>query len=96
MRQNLSKLESSILYHIDTGAGRRHVKDEVINETKCTVKEIDQAIKGLKLKGLLRYEDQGTFLIAHFAQRHGKDIRFDNTLGIYTYEDHDLCVNIKK
>lgn len=87
MRQVLSKLESSILYHIDTGAGRRHVKNEVRSKTGCTVKEVDQAIKGLRLKGLLRYEDQGTFLIAHFAQRHGKDILFDQALELYTYED---------
>jgi hypothetical protein len=85
MRQALSKLETAILATIDTGAGRRPVKIEVLKETGCTMKELDQAIKGLRIKGLLRYEDQGTFLVANFARHHGKDIRQES--GVYTYED---------
>ncbi len=87
MRQMLSKIESAILFHIDTGNSRRSVKEEVLAETGCTIKEVDQAIKKLKIAGLLRYEDQGTYLIAHFAQYHGKDIKFDQSMNLYSYED---------
>jgi len=87
MRQSLSKLESSILYHIDTGNSRKSIKEEVTADTRCSVKEVDQAIKKLRLLGLLRYEDAGTYLIANFAQHHGKDIKFDQTMEVYTYED---------
>jgi hypothetical protein len=87
MRQILSKLETSIMYHIDTGRGRRCLKNEVLSEGFWTVKEIDQAIKGLRLKKILRYEDKGTFLIVNFARHHGMDIKFDQELNVYTYED---------
>lgn len=87
MRQTTSKLETTILYHIDTGCGRRSLKEEVLTEGLWTVKEIDQAIKGLRVKKLLRYEDQGTFLSANFASHHGMDIKFDSNLNVYTYED---------
>jgi len=87
MKQALSKLESAILYHIDTGCGRRILKEEVLAEGLWTVKEVDLAIKVLKVKNLLRYEDQGTFLIANFAHHHGMDIKFDQKLDVYTYED---------
>lgn len=85
MRKNLSKLESSILYHIDTGAGRSYVKAEVQKETNCEMNELNQAIKKLKMLGLIRYEDQGTYLVANFAHR--KDMRFDQTLDVYTYDE---------
>ena len=87
MRQNLSKLETAILSTIDTGNNRRSVKEDMIKETGCSVIEADKAIKRLKVLGLLRYEDHGTFLIASFAQHHGKDIKYDQSLEIYSYED---------
>lgn len=86
MRQVLSKLETSILSTIDTGNNRRDVKAGVISETGCSIKEVDQAIKRLRLLNLLRYEDQGTYLVANFAQHHGKDIKFDQVMGVYTFE----------
>lgn len=87
MRQPLSKLETCILDHIDTGCSRKIIKEEILKEKIWTIKEIDQAIKALRIKKLLRYEDQGTFLIANFARHHGMEIKFDEEIGVYTYED---------
>lgn len=87
MKQPLSKLETTIMDHIDTGCGRRTLKEEVLEEQIWTTKEINQVIKALRIKGLLRYEDKGTFLIANFARHHGMDIKFDQELNVYTYED---------
>jgi len=87
MRRTLSKLETAILSTIDTGNNRKDVKKEVITETGFSVKEVDQTIKGLRIKGLLRYEEQGTYLVANFAKHHGKDIIYDQKLEVYTYED---------
>lgn len=86
MRQILSKLETAILSSIDTGNNRRSVKAEVISETGCSIKEVDQAIKKMRVLGLLRYEEQGTYLVANFAQHHGKGILYDRALDVYTYE----------
>lgn len=87
MRHNLSKLESAILYYIDTGSDKDYLKEQLLAEKLWSVIEIDQAIRSLKDKDLIHYEDKGTFLIAHFARHYGKDIRNDSELQIYTYED---------
>lgn len=87
MRQALSNLESDILYHIDTGCDRKTVKERIPSKSSWTTNEINQAIKSLRVKDIIHYENRGKFLVAHFGEGYGKKIKFDNILGVYTYED---------
>jgi hypothetical protein len=86
MRQKLSKIESDILYWIDTGCDRAHISENLLRES-VSQKDIDLGIKSLRNKDLIHFEDKGQFIKARYGQHYGKEIKFDEELDVYTYEN---------
>ena len=81
MVQQLTKLQSDILFWIDTGSCRQHVYDNIEDRTK---QEIQREIKELKNLKIIRYEGKDSFLIVNWKNM---GIRFDNDLDVYVYEE---------
>ncbi len=94
MRQIMSKLESAIIFWIDTGCDRSVLTQSIREDIGCTRKETTAALKKLRAAGVICYgyitiEHSGKkdWLEVNWQDRYGKEISYEGDLGRYSYED---------